>query len=51
MSQMKQQDKITVRELNEIEIGNRPDREFKVTVMKRLNGLESRTSMRPSTKR
>ena len=42
MSQMKEQDKITVRELNEMALSNMPDREFKVMVIKILTGLEKR---------
>ena len=42
MSQMKEQDKITTKELNETEINNMPDREFKVMVIKVLTGLEKR---------
>ena len=34
MCQMKEQEKITARELNETEISNMPDREFKVMVIK-----------------
>ena len=42
MSQMKEQDKITARDLNEMEISNMPDREFQVMVIKKLSGLEKR---------
>ena len=42
MSQMKEQDKTTARELNEMEINNMPDREFKVMVIKIFSGLEKR---------
>jgi len=41
MSQIKE-DKITARELNEMEVNNMPDREFKVTVIKILTGHEKR---------
>ena len=52
MSQMKEQDKITARELNEMEISNMPDREFKVMVIKILDlRKEWKTLVRPSTKR
>ena len=40
MFQMKEQDKITAKELNEMEISNMPDRKFKVMVIKILNELE-----------
>ena len=48
MSQKKEQDKITARELNERR--NMTDREFKVMVMKLFTGLESRVEdlLRPS---
>ena len=39
---MKEQDKIRARELNEMEITNMPDREFKVMAIKILNGFEKR---------
>ena len=39
---MKEQDKITARQLNETEISNTPDREFKVMVIKIFIGLEKR---------
>ena len=39
---MKEQDKITVRELNETEISNLSDRKFKVMVIKMVTGLEKR---------
>ena len=43
MSQMKKQDKITERELNEMEISNNiPAGEFKVMIIKILAGLEKR---------
>ena len=40
MSQMKEQDKITARELNEMEISYMSDREFKLMIIKILTGLE-----------
>jgi len=40
MSQMKEHDKITTRELNKTEISNMPKGEFKVMVIKILTGLE-----------
>ena len=42
MSQMKEQDKITARELNKMEIRNMPDREFKEMVIKIFTGIEKR---------
>ena len=52
MSQMKEQEKITARELNEMEVSNIPDREFKVMIIKLLTGLEKRVEdLRPSIKR
>ena len=41
VSQIKEQDKIT-RQLNEMEISNMPNKEFKVIVIKRIPGLEKR---------
>ena len=40
VSQRKEQDTITARELNGMEISNMPDSEFKVMVIKILIGLE-----------
>ena len=40
MSQMKEQDKITAKSLNEMEISNMPNRKFKVIVPKILNRPE-----------
>ena len=40
MSQMKEQDKVTVRDLNKMEISNMTDRELKVMTIKSLSGLE-----------
>ena len=52
MSQIKEQDKITLRDLNEVEINNMPDRELKVMIIKILNlRKEWRTSLRPLSKR
>ena len=50
---MKKQDKSTARELNEMEICNMPEREFKVMIIKILTELGKRveTSVRSSTKR
>ena len=42
MSQMKEHNKITARDLNETEISSRPDREFKIMIIKILIGLQKR---------
>ena len=42
LSQMKEHDKITARDLNKTEINSMPDREFKVIIIKILIGLEKR---------
>ena len=42
MSQMKEQDNTTARDLSEMVISSMPDREFKVMVIKILTGLEKR---------
>ena len=39
---MKEKDKITTRELNQTEVNNMPDGEFKVMVTKMFTGLEKR---------
>ena len=39
---MKEKDKITTRELNQTEVNNMPDGEFKVMVIKIVTGLEKR---------
>ena len=50
---MEEKDKITARDLNETDISNFPDREFKVMVMKIHTGFKKkwRASVRPSTNR
>ena len=40
LSQMKEQNKVTARDLNEIDINNMPDRDFKVIIIRVLPGLE-----------
>lgn len=40
MFQMKEQDRITAREPNEMELSNMPDKELKVMAIKILKGLE-----------
>lgn len=42
MSQRKGQDKIIVKEVNEVEIGNIPDKVFKVMIINLLALLEKR---------
>ena len=42
MCQMKEEEKITATELNEMETSNMSDREFKVRIIKILTGLEKR---------
>ena len=42
MSQMKEQDRITARNLSEMDISSMPDREFKVMIIMILTGLEKR---------
>ena len=53
MSQMKEQDKITARELKEMEVSNMPEEEFKVMVIKILTGFDKdwRILLRSSIKR
>jgi len=49
---MKKQNEITAKELNEMEISNMSNREFKVMVIKILTGLEERVeNMTPSRER
>ena len=40
LSQMKEQNKVTARDLNETDINNMPDRDFKVIIIRVLPGLE-----------
>lgn len=40
MSQMKEQDKVTEKELNKMEISSMSDKEFKAMVIKICTGLE-----------
>lgn len=50
---MKEQDRITIKKLNEMEINNMPDEKFKVMVIKILSRLEKRVDefIRSSTKK
>ena len=40
MSQVKSQDKILVKQLNEAEIGNLPEKEFRILIVKMMQDLE-----------
>ena len=42
MSQMKGQDKTPEKQLNEVEIGNLPEKEFKIMIVKMIQGLRKR---------
>ena len=42
MSQMKGQDKISEKQLNEVEIGNLPEKEFIIMIMKMIQDLRKR---------
>ena len=42
MSQMKGQDKIPEKQLNEVEIGNLPEKEFRKMIVKMIQGLRKR---------
>ena len=39
MSQMKEQDKIPEKQLNEVEIGNLPEKEFRIMIVKLIQDL------------
>ena len=39
MSQMKRQDKIPEQQLNEVEIGNLPEKEFRIMIVKMIHDL------------
>ena len=39
MSQMKEQDKTPEKQLNEVEIGNFPGKEFRITIVKMIQDL------------
>ena len=43
MSQMKGQDKIPEKQLNEVEIGNLPQKEFRIIIVKMIQDLGKRT--------
>ena len=40
MSQMKGQDKIPEKQLNKVEIGNLPEKEFRIMIVKMIQDLE-----------
>ena len=42
MYQMKEQDKTPEKQLNEVEIGNRPEKEFRITIVKMIQDLGKR---------
>ena len=42
MSQMKVQDKIPEKQLNEVEIGNFPEKEFRIMILKMIEDLGKR---------
>ena len=42
MSQMKEQDKTLEKQLNEVEIGNLPEKEFRITIVKMIQDLGKR---------
>ena len=43
MHQMKEQDKTQEKQLNEVEIGNLPEKEFRIMIMKMIQDLGKRT--------
>ena len=43
MSQLKVQDKTTEKQLNEVEIGNLPEKEFRIMIVKMIQDLGKRT--------
>ena len=42
MSQMKEQDKSLEKQLNEVEIGNLPEKEFRIMIVKMIQDLRKR---------
>ena len=42
MYQMKEQDKIPVKQLNEVEIGNLPEKEFRIMIVQIIQNLGNR---------
>ena len=43
MHQMKEQDKTPEKQLNEVEIGNLPEKEFRIMIVKMIQDLRKRT--------
>ena len=46
MSQMKGQDKIQEKQLNEVELGNLPEKEFRIMIVKMIQDLGKRMEAR-----
>ena len=46
MYQMKEQDKTTEKQLNEVEIGNLPEKEFRIMIVKMIQDLRKRMEAR-----
>ena len=46
MSQMKQHDKTPEKQLNEVEIGNLPEKEFRIMIVKMIQDLGKRMEAR-----
>ena len=46
MHQMKEQDKTPEKQLNEMEIGNLPEKEFRIMIVKMIQGLGKRMEAR-----
>ena len=46
MSQMKEQDKTLEKQLNEVEIGNLPEKEFRIMIVKMIQDLRKRMEAR-----
>ena len=46
MSQMKGQDKIPEKQLNEMEIGNLPEKEFRIMIVKMIQDLGKRMEVK-----
>ena len=42
MYQIKEQDKTPEKQLNEVEIGNLPEKEFRIMIVKMIQGLEKK---------
>ena len=46
MSEMKGQDKISEKQLNEVEIGNIPEKEFRIMIVKMIQYLRKRMEVK-----